>query len=92
MIQHAGTPSPNVIQYIVSPHLEYDSACWNPFTKRTIYKPKAMQRRQKKTQKTVIKCRSQWAGLLRRGMVYELERVLRVCDGFFCSKYNWCSG
>ena len=22
------------------------------------------------------------AGLLRRGMVYELERVLRVCDGF----------
>ena len=25
------------------------------------------------------------AGLLRRGMVYELDRVLRVCDGFFCS-------
>ena len=25
------------------------------------------------------------AGLLRRGMVYELERVLRMCDGFFCS-------
>ena len=25
------------------------------------------------------------AGLLGRGMVYELERVLRVCDGFFCS-------
>ena len=25
------------------------------------------------------------AGLLRRGMVYVLERVLRVCDGFFCS-------
>ena len=25
------------------------------------------------------------AGLLRRGMVHELERVLRVCDGFFCS-------
>ena len=25
------------------------------------------------------------AGILRRGMVYELERVLRVCDGFFCS-------
>ena len=25
------------------------------------------------------------AGLLRRGMVYELERVLRVCDGFLCS-------
>ena len=25
------------------------------------------------------------AGLFRRGMVYELERVLRVCDGFFCS-------
>ena len=24
-------------------------------------------------------------GLLGRGMVYELERVLRVCDGFFCS-------
>ena len=23
------------------------------------------------------------AGLLRRGMVYELKRVLRVCDGFF---------
>ena len=23
-------------------------------------------------------------GRLRRGMVYELERVLRVCDGFFC--------
>ena len=22
------------------------------------------------------------AGLLRRGMVYELERVLRLCDGF----------
>ena len=22
------------------------------------------------------------AGLLRRGMVYELERVMRVCDGF----------
>ena len=25
------------------------------------------------------------AALLRRGMVYELERVLRVCNGFFCS-------
>ena len=25
------------------------------------------------------------AGLLRKGMVYELERVLRVCDGFLCS-------
>ena len=25
------------------------------------------------------------AGLLRRGMVYELERVLRVCNGFSCS-------
>ena len=25
------------------------------------------------------------AGLLGRGMVYELERVLLVCDGFFCS-------
>ena len=25
------------------------------------------------------------AGQLRRGMVYELERMLRVCDGFFCS-------
>ena len=25
------------------------------------------------------------AGLLRRGMVHELERVLWVCDGFFCS-------
>ena len=23
--------------------------------------------------------------LLRRGMVYELERVMRVCDGFSCS-------
>ena len=25
------------------------------------------------------------AGLLIRGMVHELERVLRVCDGIFCS-------
>ena len=25
------------------------------------------------------------AGALRRDMVYELERVLRVCDGCFCS-------
>ena len=25
------------------------------------------------------------AGLLRRGMVYELERDLLVCDGFLCS-------
>ena len=25
------------------------------------------------------------AGLLRRGMVYELERVLRVCNCFSCS-------
>ena len=25
------------------------------------------------------------ADLLRRGMVYELERVLRVCDGALCS-------
>ena len=25
------------------------------------------------------------AGLLIKGMVYELERVLRVCDGFICS-------
>ena len=24
------------------------------------------------------------AGLLRRGMVYELERVMRVCDDFLC--------
>ena len=26
------------------------------------------------------------AGLLKSGMVYELERVLLVCDGFLCSK------
>ena len=25
------------------------------------------------------------AGKLRRGMVYELERMLRACDGFLCS-------
>ena len=25
------------------------------------------------------------AGLLRRCMVYELERVLRVCDGFYAA-------
>ena len=25
------------------------------------------------------------AGLLRRGVVYELERMLRVCNGFLCS-------
>ena len=25
------------------------------------------------------------AGPLRRGMVYELERVLRMCNGFLCS-------
>ena len=25
------------------------------------------------------------AGLFRRGLVYELERVLRVCDEIFCS-------
>ena len=25
------------------------------------------------------------AGLLRKGMVYELERLLRVCNGFLCS-------
>ena len=25
------------------------------------------------------------AGLLRRGMVYDLERVMRVYDGFICS-------
>ena len=25
------------------------------------------------------------AGLLKRGMVYELERVLQMCDGLFCS-------
>ena len=25
------------------------------------------------------------AGLLRKGMVRELERVLRVCNGFLCS-------
>ena len=25
------------------------------------------------------------AGLLRRGMVHERERVLRVCNGFLCS-------
>ena len=25
------------------------------------------------------------AGLLRRGMVSELERVMRVCNGFLCS-------
>ena len=24
-------------------------------------------------------------GLLRRGMVYELERMMRVCDGSLCS-------
>ena len=27
----------------------------------------------------------QCAGLLRRGMVYELERLLQVCNGFLCS-------
>ena len=31
-----------------------------------------------------------WAGLLRRGMVHELERVLRVCDGFLCSMSATC--
>ena len=32
------------------------------------------------------------ADLLRRGMVYELERVLRVCDGFLCSTSATCDG
>ena len=27
------------------------------------------------------------AGLFRRGMVCELEQVLHVCDGFFCSMF-----
>ena len=33
------------------------------------------------------------AGLLRGGMVYELERVFRVCNGFLCSVPVtwWCS-
>ena len=26
------------------------------------------------------------AGLLRRGMVHELERMMRVCDGFFAAR------
>ena len=33
-----------------------------------------------RSQSVAILC----AGLLRRGMMYELERVLWVCDGFFC--------
>ena len=32
------------------------------------------------------------AGLLVRGMVYELERVLRVCDGFCCCMSATCDG
>ena len=35
----------------------------------------------KRSPSVVLLC----AGLLTRGMMYELERVLRVCDGFFCS-------
>ena len=30
---------------IVSPHLEYDSACWKPYTKRNVDKHEAVQRR-----------------------------------------------
>ena len=30
------------------------------------------------------------AGLLRRGIVYELERVMRACDGFLCSMSTTC--
>ena len=30
------------------------------------------------------------AGLLGRGIVYELERVLRVCNGFLCSMSVIC--
>ena len=26
-----------------------------------------------------------WAVLLRRGMAYDLEQVMQVCDGFLCS-------
>ena len=33
-----------------------------------------------------------YAGLLRRGMAYELERVLRVCNGFQCSMSVRCDG
>ena len=32
------------------------------------------------------------AGRMRRGMVYELERVLWVCDGFLCSMSATCDG
>ena len=32
------------------------------------------------------------AGPLRRGKVHGLERVLRMCDGFFCSMSATCDG
>ena len=32
------------------------------------------------------------AGLLRRGMVYDLERVMRMCDGFLFSKTETYDG
>ena len=32
------------------------------------------------------------AGLLRRGMVCELERVSEKCDGFICNESMTCNG
>ena len=34
-----------VVYMIVRPHLEYASTCWNPYTKRSMDKLEAVQRR-----------------------------------------------
>ena len=60
----------------------YDGSDWTHVTSfGTYFQTEEEAKENERSPSVVLLC----SGLLRRGMVYEVERVLRECDGFICN-------
>ena len=67
-------------RYVFKPDLDDDSDGSHLTSFGIEFQTEEEAKENERSQSVALLC----AGLLRRGMVHELERVLRVCDGFFC--------
>ena len=68
-------------KYVFKRDLDYDSD-WAHLTSFEIeFQTEEEAKENERSPSVALLC----AGLLRRGIVYEQKRVLRVCDGFLCS-------
>ena len=68
-------------KYVFKQHLNDDSDGAHLTSFRIEFQTEEEAKENERSQSVALLC----AGILRRGMVYVLERELRVCDGLFCS-------